>query len=233
MCSGQPKFFISFPHVTVAMLLFSVGLSSAGTEQRTRVIKRSPLAPIAERLEPGDEVVVIQDYPPVTGLVDEPVSIPREIEWLVLTSDAALVADVVGQKGRLVEDGRWINSTISVHVGTVVMEHRRDGRKVLERSFHDGQHLDIFWTHGGEVSIGSVTVRARSTLFEAGRRYLSFVNKVGDEWHLGTRFEIQKDGTLRHLLQPDDSRKYARSPLDGLPLERVVQDLQKESARHQ
>lgn len=215
--------------LTAAVLLGGVSLSAA--EQKTRVIERSPLVPIEKRLLPDDEVVVVQDYPRVSGVEDEPVSVPREIEFLVTFSDAALVVDILDQQGHLVESGLWVNSTISARVVSAVLERKADRRGFLDRSQLDGHNVEILWTHGGEMSIGSVKIRARPTQLEVGHRYLLFLNRIDSAWHLGSRFEIGKDGTLRHLIQPDNTRRYAKSPLDGLPLDRVVRDLRREAAR--
>lgn len=209
------------------VLAFNFGEANGATRQKTRVIQRSPAEPIEKRLQPDDEVVVIRDLPLVTGLEDEPVSVPREIAWLAATSDVALVVEVLDQKGRLVDSGRWINSTITVRVEIAAMERPAGSRKVLEQSSLEGQRIDIQWIHGGEVNIGKVQVRARPTQLDSGGKYLLFIDRVGGEWHLGTRFAVQKDGKLRHLFEPDDSRKYVGSVLDGLPLESVLRDLRR------
>jgi hypothetical protein len=207
-------------------------MRATSADQKIRAIDRSPVVPIAERLLPGDEVVVVTDFPEISGLVDEPVSIPAEVAWHVALSDAAVVVEVSGVKSRLTPEGLWIESTITARVLSVAMERRPGTRQIIQQSELEGKAIELRWIHGGEVSIGSVRVRAHPSQLEAGRRYLVFMTRGSDgEWYLSSRFEIVTGDTLRHLFEPDKNRRYNRSPLDGLPLERVMLDLKRQAAR--
>jgi hypothetical protein len=151
------------------LVLSSIGIgysSGAQVESRIRTIDYGTREPIASRLLPEDEVVMIhREFDVAVPRPDATVS--DVLKDAVQRSDVVAIVDIHEVSGRLVDDGTWIRTRI---VGAVheIIRSSKAGR------FTQKQRLEIDIT-GGEVRIGKVLVEAEALQLVADRPYLLFL----------------------------------------------------------
>jgi hypothetical protein len=202
-----------------ALVLSSMGIgysSGAQVESRIRTIDYGTREPIASRLLPEDEVVMIhREFDVAVPRPDATVS--DVLKDAVQRSDVVAIVDIHEVSGRLVDDGTWIRTRI---VGAVheIIRSSKAGR------FTQKQRLEIDIT-GGEVRIGKVLVEAEALQLVADRRYLLFLkvdDKSGDLWVSHTPLRIENRVLVN--TQPVNFR-LVPDPLDGLELNVVTKQV--------
>jgi hypothetical protein len=209
------------------------GQQASGTqhEPRTRVIMQSR-EPLASRLLPDDEVVVVESWnpPPLTVVYrfKPDIKPSKAIEFASQHAVAAVVMDVERSAGVLVKNGSWIDTSTT---GTIVDVVRED--RTLPLSV--GGQLTL-WDDGGETLIGGKIVRAGPRYFKAfqpGHRYLVFL--FGDsEKPVGRptgRWEVLTDGTLQDTSLGEKGSDW-RQAITGLSLDVVVDTMRKLERKH-
>jgi hypothetical protein len=149
---------------------------------RERVIAEQPGVPLASRLLPNDDVVIVKPEshgpephgPEPHGAVfmDNPTA-AQMLQYYIDTSDVSLVVDVTNVSGVLSEDQSSISTRID---GTVI-----DAVLVRKGSVRPGQPLQIAYAAGGELAIGKVLVKFGNRL-NAGP--LSVVSTRREGWPL-------------------------------------------------
>lgn len=207
-------------------------VADAQSRQPTRSIPRSPISPIPDLLKADDRVVVIRDYASHSGVDDEPVSLAKEIEWLIDSSDAIVVIDVTAVSGALTQDRMWVESRMVGAVVDLVVQHVRKGDLPPVPELKPGQTVNLRWRYGGEVTVGRVLVSAHPSQLLVGRRYLVSINGATESGELypGPRFSVERGGRLRPIIEPNLVRQPPQSPIDGLRLADIVERIRRAAA---
>ena len=147
--------------------------SAAQPPRRERVIQERPGAPIASRLKPTDEIVVIERPEPFGVRFNSPPTLPEQVGHAVFVCDAAVVVTPDRVEPRLSDDGSWVETRIAGVVSDVAMARKRP--------LKTGQRIEIVDESGGQLTIAKVLVKAGvSPKVDANREYLMFLKENPD-----------------------------------------------------
>lgn len=171
---------------------------------------------IASRLQPGDEQVFVDRLEIVDSveLNPEP-TVAQAIRYAAQTSKTVIVIAVNRVVGKLSADGSWVE--------TVVEGSVRDALKSA-RPLSKDERVTVEYSGGGEMTIGSVRVRAGTPFrVQAERQYLMFLESAEgtDRLFAGTALRIE-DGKLISLAPPERTK---RDIFDGLSLDMVTKEI--------
>ena len=184
--------------------------------QRVRTIPRTT-KPIAQRLLPDDEVVVIDEIQERTVFDGEPTP-ALVIRHAMLGSVAVAIVRVDEVLGVLADGGTWIDTRA---VGQVERLLIPDKKEILTKD-----RLQ-FETAGGEMMIGKVLVRAGKSLgVQPGSRYLMFFTKHdGSLYPEYMPLRIDGDTVVNPWqLEPGSTTK---DPLHGLKLAEITKQIRR------
>jgi hypothetical protein len=211
----------------VLALLFSV-LPALAQVQKTRVrIIPWTTSPIADVLEPDDEIVIVDR-------VYESAQFDREPTWLeftrlkVASSNMIVVVEIADVGPVLAEKGTWIDTRASGTVTDVFMSRELPG---IARD----QQI-TFQNPGGEMMIGQVLVRAWDKMrVERGKRYFVFLWRNADTGVLYANHAplLIDKGTLTNPWESEPSTRrdlpygVKRDPLHGLKLADVANEVKR------
>lgn len=205
-----------FAATTTAILV--TWASAVAQERRTRVITVTPSMSIRSQIQPNDEIVLLtrQSH----GAVADPNRTFREdIEDSVRDSKsgAILLIEVTGVKGRMTDDGNWLASDVKADV-IETMWNPSKIRTKPDVQFHDPT--------GGEIVIGSATVKTDDVLFYPGRRYILFLRTL-DERVTPSRYPllVQKEQVFNNFDLTHKKRN--PDPAHGRSLKEVVAAIRK------
>lgn len=204
------------------LLIVLVGegaLTAQDRSPRVRLIPDGVGMTIAERLLPGDEVVVIQ-RPIDASVYNEQPSASDIIMSTVEISGIIAVVTVDEVTPFLVDEDTWINTRIVTTVEDVVLVRRR--------SVSAGQALEFHFV-GGEIMIGHVLVKAwEPPVLRNGKRYLIFLDNNSAKW--ATHAPLLIDGERLVSTRPVERGvlgRTIRDPLDGLSLNDVIEEVRR------
>jgi hypothetical protein len=194
-------------------------------ERRVRIIQQWLKPPIAERLLPDDDVVVVERmFPPyVMNDVAQKMSRDEALRTVLSTSRAAVVVDVETVSGVLAESDTWLWTRAQ----TVLRETVAGAPELTAKK---GERV-IVVEDGGETTIAGKTVRTEREVepMRPGGRYLMFVSFNPDDTAIAyprARFEVMPDGTLRDPILDRVTTNYLTA-ITGAKLE----DAKKQIAR--
>jgi hypothetical protein len=166
--------------------------------------------PIAERLRPDDEVVIVDRPRPL----DEPATQPTAAELFKKTLDASeivMTATAEDIRGVLVEQETWVN--------TLVMFKLDRTLKDPNRSLPFGALLNLEWS-GGVLPVGTTQVKGwEPPQIKMGGRYLIFHSGKGPLGIVAV-YGIE-DGKLTSTWAPDPRRKI-KDALEGASFDELV-----------
>lgn len=194
-----------------------VAAAGQGEQARPRQIRKlafSP-SPIAERLRPDDEIVVVEWNLDVAVFDTEPTSFEAvKIAVTGLASTTAIVT-VTGASGVLALENSWVHTKFVATVDDVL----RTGKELQSRDrVSRGQSIE-FHVHGGEAAVRGVIVRARDVVaYPLGRKYLVFLGRRAHEngWTVTDSVPLLIEGDRLSAVAPATSR------LTGLTLADVT-----------
>jgi hypothetical protein len=153
--------------VMAAVLL--AALTAVTAAQSPRIIYPEPGVSLLSKLRSDDRVVAVPGGVERPGIDVTFMTLPAYIGLMVGGTDVGVVLDVASAAGRLTDDKSWVVTDIT---GTV--------KRVLYTSkghIEAGERLSMTLERGGEVKIGSVTLRAGVVPnVLPGRSYLAFLN---------------------------------------------------------
>lgn len=159
----------------VALVIAALLMSAAGsplasqTSARVRRIAYAPNLPLAARLLPDDVTVVVEPIGKGEEVVYEHQPTQRQVALELLGSTAAFVMRVSAAESSLMDEGRWISTTVT---GTITEILRVPIDKA--RAFTAGRTLSVEM-FGGRLRIGHVVVETEgAAVVEPGRRYVVF-----------------------------------------------------------
>ncbi|MEQ1935317.1 MAG: hypothetical protein ABL962_15770 [Fimbriimonadaceae bacterium] len=187
------------------------------TQSKARAIPATTGPPIAARLLPDDDLVVVNRI--VEGVQFDPsTTITDLVSEMTTSADLVLRAKIEGFNSVLVEQGTWISTGVRA-MSSVVFKSPTWATK--------SRDLDVtFQVDGGEVRIGKVLVRTRPRIeLQAGREYLLFLRASQAYGVLELRYEplLIKGGRLFESAEPPDSQNL----LVGATVEEVVREIRK------
>jgi hypothetical protein len=187
--------------VCVLVGLLTLVLSTAvaheqSREPRVRVIQQWAKPPLAARLLPDDEIVVVERMFPPYELndVDQKMSRDDALRRAINSSKAVVVVDVETASGVLAENDTWLWTRANAVLRETVLPAPQLVAKNGERV--------IVVEDGGAMTIEGKTVRTAQVVepMHPGGRYLMFLifnpDANGISYPLA-RFEVRQDGTLR------------------------------------
>lgn len=157
--------------IVMAALLISAAGSPLASQTRDRVrrIGYAPNLPLSSRLLPDDVTVVVESPGKGEQVVYEHEPTQREVALELLQTTAAVVIQVSRSESALIDDGRWISTTVTGTI-TEVLRVPADHAK----AFRVGSALSVEM-YGGRLRIGHVVVETEeAAVVEPGRRYLVF-----------------------------------------------------------
>ncbi len=173
--------------LVIPALLMSAAGSPLASQARDRVrrIAYAPNLPLSARLRPDDVTVVVESIGKGEEVVYEHQPTQREGALELLDSTAAVVMRVSAAESALIDEGRWISTTIT---GTITEILRVPADKA--RAFTVGRTLSVEM-FGGRLRIGHVVVQTEgAAVVEPGRRYVVFA---------GNGYSSPELPYLRHL----------------------------------
>lgn len=202
--------------VAVCVVALTAAVAASQLPEKTRVIPFG-LRSVAERLLPDDQIVVLARDDSDQRVIEREPTPSAAAKALVQGNfgNVALV-DVSSVRGVLVDDGRWIDTQFE---GVLVqaVSSQETGKRILPSK---GDLLS-FSFDGGELKIGSVTVRTHNAMrFPIGQRYLVF---LGPPVPWGTSTMV---AGIEPLLVEGDRLKPVgsnRPPISSLRLRDVLQ----------
>jgi hypothetical protein len=207
--------------VILVICRFLVAIAIAhGQVPRQRVIPEQGGVPIPTRIQPDDEVVVIeplfspQTLPPKRTVKDK-------LQSAVVMSDLAVVIDVTDVEGLLNEQQTWIRTRITGRLIELLMSR--------DSSVSKGDRIQIQYPWSGEMRIGKALVRAGELLrVEPRRRYFVFLryNTETLTWAItGALLRIDGDRLVNPWeLEPGSK---TRDPLHGLSYADVAKQVRR------
>src|SRR4051812_38964984 len=209
----------------LAALASEIGQATAKQTdaKHVRVIPYSLDVPIAERLLPDDEVVVVRRH--VLSVRNTTVLSPRQVIHHLLTfANAVLIVDVDRVEGVPAEQGRWIQTDMEGAVRET-LRHRP------EHAFSVDRRIRIGDSNAGELTVGRTLVRTTvSDTGEplgvvAGARYLMFLVEDPADRSLDYMFAftINEDETVASTIRPEStaSIEFPMNALNGHTLTEI------------
>jgi hypothetical protein len=170
-------------------LAMAVTCSFGVAAQKARTLRPSD-QPIASRLLPDDQVVIVESL--MGPSQPSPFTWTRDTELKDLASwEEVAVIHQARSQSFLVMNGTWLNTRVQARV----MQTLKTGRLVTA----PGKLIE-FEHEGGELKINSVIVRsAVGVSFDENSRYLVAVRFHPDlqKWQVGVMFELDNLNTLR------------------------------------
>jgi len=192
--------------------------------QRIRTIFFQPGVPIAERLLPDDEIVLVkQRQKDHVAQWATPPTQAQLANILLRSAEAAAIFSVSDISGQFTEDESWIRTSI-VAVPTEVL---------FAQAFDIARHgpIRITWDEGGERNVDHRLVRAGASLkLQKGDSCLIFLRKdEAGAWHpMNPPLAIERGllvDTTRASKTPGEVE-----PLEGLKVESVLKDIRRAAA---
>ena len=182
--------------------------------ERVRVLGFDPKTPIERRLEPRDQVVVIEkdSFPP--GLAMNVAQTFDDALDHALKHDTVVVAHGLVSGGTLIDGGTWIRGRVTASILEVIKsEHWSDRSAPL-----------TFWHNDGELFLKNVRVKAgRYPIFDPSTRYLLLLgNDESRGLYLGRALRVTAQGILATVLTSTGETQLSTSPLYGQPLDSVL-----------
>jgi hypothetical protein len=183
---------------------------------RERVIVEQPGVPLASRLLPSDEVVIVK-VAEHGAVFDPKPTAAQMLQYNTDTSDVSLIVDVVTVSGVLSADQSSIATRIDGTVVDVVLARKRSVRA--------GQPIQIGYAGGGELTIGKIFVRFGAYLSVAPGRYLLFLRAAEDgTWYpTATPLLVRDDRVFNSVVD----RVGGSAPVHDIPLAEVVQQVRR------
>jgi hypothetical protein len=193
---GSRWLFVIITSVQVAFAVVSTAVAQdRPPERRVRVIQQWLRPPLAARLLPDDDIVVVERMFPPYELNDVAQKMSRDeaLRQAVNLSRSVIVVDVETVSGVLAEEDTWLwTRAHAVLRETVVAAPQLAAKK--------GSQV-IVVEDGGEMTIDGKTVRTAPVVqpMRPGGRYLMFLLSPTDDGisYPLARFEVMEDGTLR------------------------------------
>lgn len=190
---------------------------------KTRQIIEQPNVPIASRLLPDDEMVLVERAGFETRFVDETVlDVQEDLDLRASKSDLIMVADCVAAEGFLINNDSYVRSKVTFLPVLVL----KDSAQVTSEP---GGLVPVFHG-GGDVRIKGVLVRAGYFyVYKPGARYLMFLRSVSKDNNatFGLQMAVSPDNKLSPMelstgrAFPDSSRLF------GLDLDFVMRELRR------
>jgi hypothetical protein len=200
----------------VAIWMFALLFVSQAEQktERVRVLGFDPKSPIESRLDPHDEVVVVEKdtFPPSIAL-----NVGQTFDEAIdhaLKHDTVVLAHGVVNGGTLIDGGTWIRGTVNASIiETIKSEHLNDRSPRL-----------TFWHNDGELLIKNVRVKAgRYPIFDPSAKYLLLLGYDESRGlYLGRALRVTKEGILATVLTSTGETQLPTSALYGQPLEPVL-----------
>ena len=188
----------------------------------TRHIPFGKAFPIIEQLRPGDRVVTLDSPKIGDGLEKQPGSVDEALNELMIMPEV-VVFRVQRSESYLVENGTWVRTRVSAQVENAV-------RHSASIPWGDAPNQLILDAEDGEIQLKGVTVKAgRYPILVPGSRYLGLLAYDGNNksWYLGIGYAIDRNNKLQRLNNWDGTAHSFESPLEGLPLETVIDRLKR------
>jgi hypothetical protein len=174
--------------------------SQGGRRRHDRLCRWKPSG---GTLKPDDRVVAIAGGLARPGIDVRHITLQSYIGLTVGGASNAVVLEVSSASGRFINNESWIVTDVSATVKRVV--YVRDDRIQV------GERVAFSYERGGELAVGSVTIKAGVLLgVRAGRSYLVFLNRREDRsWYpVDVLFEITRAGRVvdpaRYVVPIDD-----------------------------
>jgi hypothetical protein len=213
-------------HVGLSIIVASTVLGQSATP-KIRELIWSRTQPVASRLLPDDEVVVIRDIRDADLVIvpRTPLTIRQAIEGAAVDSEAVAIVHVELVDGVLSRRDTWVETRIA---GTITEVLRTSSGYTARR----GQHVEVRWS-AGEITIGHIIVRSvfgrreepvdYASKLPVDRLYLMFLNDAGDRLFFPVETPVLiEDGKLRYPWPEGSFRNQPTHPLEGLALSDVT-----------
>lgn len=210
---------------TSAVLLIAATHESTNAMQKRRTIPYSPSTPIAARLLPDDETVVIEKGG--TESMHDAASVAmgkgplNEQLDILARADVIAVAEIVQTRGELVHDGTWINTVASVHLTQVIRAREVIGAQAT---------IAEISVPNGEATINGVNVKAGAfPVLPAKGRALIFLSwsRSCSCWRLSEAYSISRNNALGNIYLSNGILFSFRQALLNQPLTRVTEELKR------
>lgn len=209
----------------ILMLVLSAGDSdsasttqSAKSAERTRVINSDRKVPIAKRLLPQDEVVIIeQDASPPLVALNRFASLEGALDQAMEYNAIAVIRNI-NRGGVLINGGTWIRGTVTASVVEVV--------KASPELPSDSKLLK-YWHTNGELFVNHVLVRAgRYPMYVPNEDHLLFLGyEPGRGLYPGRSFRITRDGLLEPLAWSSGETMNRTTPIYGQSAQVILKEL--------
>jgi hypothetical protein len=188
---------------------------------RQRQIAQQRNVPIASRLLPGDELVLIEPEGYGTRFVNPSVpDLPDDLDLRARVSDLIVVAQLVESQGMLVNNNSWIRTKLIFRSLRVI----KDSKHVVT----DTAPLITVYHDGGDIRINSVLVRAGFYyVYEVNKRYLLFLRSFSKDNNAlsGVQVAVNDQNKLTSMQISNGRNSSGTSHLYGLNLEVVIKEL--------
>ena len=208
-------------------LVVVAGGSALAQQQKTRNVMVRPDTPIRSLVLADDELLTVEIGGP--GIIQcsssgsDLLTLDEEFRYLVPAAHVIVVAEAVRSESMLVRDGTWIDSYVTLAPTHVIKDTNpssleSDGSITIRHS-------------GGEMQIDAARVRANYYhVYDAGERYLVFIRKIGRGPNpfigtIGVPFRVTSDERLGPMMVSTGKLMTAQSPLHGMSVETVIEEL--------
>ncbi len=180
--------FITYVTATLSVAA-SADWSSQGLPEPRRVPWR-PDVPLSSIIQSGEkEVVVFQMR--LGDTLQEESTAEEELMTVSDHSDDIIIAEIVSVTPRLVDNGNWVETSVSVRVSEIL--------KRPDEPFNKNRGVWALFHDGGEIVVNGTKIKAGLyPILKIGRRYLigTAIDHAGKRTQLGPSFLITPRGTL-------------------------------------
>jgi hypothetical protein len=186
----------------------------------SRLILSMPGTPVADKLRPDDESVVVQRGDIISTFVDDRVlSVEQDLDERSQFADAIAVVESRGTNSYLIDNGEWIQSTLVLHSVRSLKE------RVPPVFDADGSTTVVY--DGGELRIKGIRVRAGLHYhFKPGERYLVFLRARSTRvFFSGMQLRITSDDRIAPMHLSDGTESTAPSALYGISLKQIEAEI--------
>jgi hypothetical protein len=213
--------------LTVVLAVLATGNLAAGTYRQTsgrpgslreRVVAYMPGVTLASRIQPDDEILVVERFQEIDFIeAQPPLTVSQILKGETDKADTVVVIAVDKIEGALTSDQSWVETRVR---GTI-----RDVLKSRSAQRAAGESLTMMYPHGGEITIGRCRVKAGIPFkVAAGRQYLLFL-KLDENKQLSADSALGiEGGKLVNPWELEPSSKL-KSPLHGQSLDAVAREL--------
>jgi len=217
------------PSPTLLTVMFAFAQPLAAKQSNPpRLIESTRGTPIAEKLRPGDESVVVKRGNVISTFVDDRVlGVQQDLDERAEFADAIAVVEPGETNSYLTENGEWIQSKLDLRLvhslkTPVPPIFDRDGHATVEHS-------------GGELRIKGVLVRVTGYyLLKPGERYLVFLKahpRATTVGFIGMQLRITPDDHIAPIHLDSGREATAPSALYGMTLKQIEDEFSRRMKR--